>query len=102
MTEQPKPTTKYPEMPITLMVIQDLTKRAEKGLDTYGTLLTADNGRDHLLDAYHEALDLCLYLRAEIERREVEALKDALARAEEVATQLDFLLSLFPTDGEHG
>lgn len=29
----------------------------------------ASNGRDHLVDAYQEALDLAVYLRAEIARR---------------------------------
>lgn len=32
-------------------------------------LVIADNGRDHLVDAYQEALDLAVYLRAEIEKR---------------------------------
>lgn len=41
----------------------------QPGREKYGTDLQASNGRDHLVDAYQEALDLCCYLRALIERR---------------------------------
>lgn len=44
-------------------VIADIQARKEIGLQRYGTLLQAFNGRDALLDAYQEALDLCQYLR---------------------------------------
>ncbi len=44
-------------------VIADIEARKEIGLKRYGTLLQAFNGRDALLDAYQEALDLCQYLR---------------------------------------
>lgn len=39
------------------------------GRQKYGTPLTADNGRDPLVDAYQEALDLVVYLRQAIEER---------------------------------
>jgi len=45
------------------MVIEDMAKRLELGIERYGTGLQADNGRDMLQDAYEEALDLCVYLR---------------------------------------
>lgn len=51
------------------MVIEDMLERKQIGLDRYGTVLQHDNGRDHVIDSYQEALDLCCYLRAEIERR---------------------------------
>lgn len=44
-------------------VVADIEARKEIGLQRYGTLLQAFNGRDALLDAYQEALDLCQYLR---------------------------------------
>lgn len=44
-------------------VIADIEARKAIGLERYGTLLQAFNGRDALLDAYQEALDLCQYLR---------------------------------------
>ena len=51
------------------LVIEDVKQRKESGLKKYGTTLQASNGRDHLQDAYEEALDLCVYLRIELERR---------------------------------
>ena len=51
------------------LVVADMRRRDLIGTLKYGTPLTADNGRDHLQDAYEEALDLAVYLRAEIERR---------------------------------
>ena len=45
------------------LVQKDIEARKQVGLQRYGTLLQANNGRDFLLDAYEEALDLCMYLR---------------------------------------
>ncbi|QFP97694.1 hypothetical protein KNU79_gp06 [Gordonia phage NadineRae] len=49
------------------LVIEDMARRKEFGLAKYGTPLQHDNGRDHLVDAYEEVLDLAVYLRNEIE-----------------------------------
>jgi len=54
---------------ITNLVLADLLARAELGRRRYGVYLQADNGRDALLDAYQEALDLVVYLRQAIEER---------------------------------
>ena len=43
--------------------MDDMAQRLKLGIERYGTGLQADNGRDMLLDAYEEALDLCVYLR---------------------------------------
>lgn len=51
-------------------VLRDLKDRAAGGLLKYGTLLRAHNGRDALVDAYQEALDLAMYLRQAIAERE--------------------------------
>jgi hypothetical protein len=51
------------------LVLADLEERAEAGKVRYGTYLETENGRDALIDAYQEALDLCMYLRQEIEER---------------------------------
>jgi hypothetical protein len=53
------------------MVIQDMHARAELGKQRYGTPLQVGNGRDHLQDAYEEALDLAVYLKGEMESRKV-------------------------------
>lgn len=55
---------------VTGMVLMDLVKRRMAGISKYGTALRTHNGRDALIDAYQEALDLCLYLRQAIEERD--------------------------------
>jgi hypothetical protein len=43
--------------------------RREMGIKKYGVPLQTNNGRDALIDAYQELLDLLVYLRQEIEER---------------------------------
>lgn len=49
------------------LVVEDIKKRKAQGLKKYGVALQPGNGRDALIDAYQEALDLCQYLRQRIE-----------------------------------
>lgn len=56
-------------IPIWSLVIEDMIERDNIGRQRYGTPLQANNGRDALIDAYQEALDLCVYLRQAIEER---------------------------------
>jgi hypothetical protein len=51
------------------LVVADMHERDRIGRERYGTPLRAGNGRDALVDAYQEALDLCVYLRQAIEER---------------------------------
>lgn len=51
------------------LVIADIEERKRVGLERYGVLLQAGNGRDALIDAYQEAMDLTIYLRQFIEER---------------------------------
>lgn len=51
------------------LVIADMHERDQLGRERYGTPLQAHNGRDPLVDAYQEALDLVVYLRQAIEER---------------------------------
>lgn len=44
------------------LVISDMRERDRIGRERYGIPLTSGNGRDHLVDAYQEALDLVVYL----------------------------------------
>lgn len=55
---------------ITPLVMEDLAARDRLGTERYGTGLRAHNGRDALMDAYQEALDLCQYLRQAIYERD--------------------------------
>jgi hypothetical protein len=48
------------------LVHKDLDSRKELGIKKYGVALQPNNGRNSLVDAYEEALDLVVYLRNEI------------------------------------
>ncbi len=50
-------------------VIDDMRERDKLGRERYGVPLTSHNGRDHLIDAYQEALDFVVYLRAWLDER---------------------------------
>lgn len=57
----------------------DMRARDAEGRRKYGTPLQIHNGRDALVDAYQEALDLVVYLRqgiAELERRTMSMIAD--------------------------
>lgn len=66
--DQPLP-TRNESTPIWGLVIADMHERDWIGRERYGTALQAYNGRDALVDAYQEALDLVVYLRQAIEER---------------------------------
>lgn len=68
--EQPKPEEKTPVKFVLDAVVDDLCDRAMAGKKKYGVFLSHNNGRDHLVDAYQEALDLCMYLKAELMKRD--------------------------------
>ncbi len=57
------PSSKRPAS-IAALVLNDMLDRDKIGRERYGTPLTAGNGRNQLVDAYHEALDLAVYLTA--------------------------------------
>jgi hypothetical protein len=72
-----EPSAAVPEPPpcgegevILPLVIQDLEARAMHGKSKYGTLLKSNNGRNALMDAYQEALDLVMYLRQCLEEQD--------------------------------
>lgn len=51
------------------LLLEDIARRKKFGIQKYGTPLQAHNGRDSLMDAYEEVLDLAMYLRQLIEER---------------------------------
>lgn len=59
--------------PIWDLVIEDMQERDRVGRHRYGTPLQINNGRDALVDAYQEALDLVVYLRQAIEERKCKS-----------------------------
>jgi hypothetical protein len=56
--------------PVWDLVHKDIQGREEYGIEKYGTRLQPHNGRDFLVDAYQEALDLVVYLRGAIYERD--------------------------------
>lgn len=52
------------------LVVDDMVSRDAEGRRKYGVPLQPFNGRDPLIDAYQEALDLCVYLRQAIYERD--------------------------------
>lgn len=78
-TEQQRPTINAGPC-IQDLVVTDIQARKAVGLERYGTILQPNNGRDALLDAYQEALDLAVYLK--------QALVEAALAAPPPATPL--------------
>jgi len=81
MNTQPPP-IHTAERPTVDEVIEDLKIRKAMGIKKYGVPLQPSNGRDSLQDAYEEVLDLTLYVKNEIRRRDGIADTIASARAE--------------------
>lgn len=68
-TEQPDPVPND-KPAVWPLVMVDMASRDNLGRKRYGTALQPFNGRDNLRDAYEEALDLAVYLRAAIYERD--------------------------------
>lgn len=51
------------------MVVQDMLARNEEGAKKYNRYLQTDCPDDMLQHAYEEALDLCVYLKTQIEKQ---------------------------------
>jgi hypothetical protein len=66
--QQSKPKGSGPA--ITDLLIRDLSERQAFGTQKYGEPLRAFNGRDPLVDAYQELIDLLLYLRQYLTERD--------------------------------
>lgn len=70
---QPSPINPPITQAVWPLVIADMRKRNDAGIAKYGMPLALNNGRDPLIDAYQEALDLVVYLRQAIEERNTNA-----------------------------
>lgn len=60
---EPPPVNKEELPDVWSLVIQDMKDRNEFGIKKHGVPLKPHNGRYSVIDAYQEALDLCVYLR---------------------------------------
>lgn len=67
---QPSPVSTDRSKSVTDQVVADLQFRRSQGIIKYGRELQSFNGRDALMDAYQEALDLAVYLRQAIMERD--------------------------------
>lgn len=68
MKKQPDP-VKNNNPAIVDLVVTDMLERKRVGIERYGVPLQANNGRNALVDAYEEALDLCMYLKQALEEQ---------------------------------
>lgn len=59
------------DIDIATLVQEDIEKRIQKGEKEYGERLRPFNGRNALLDAYEEVLDLVVYLKQELIEKEL-------------------------------
>lgn len=59
------------DIDIATLVQEDIEKRIQKGEKEYGERLRPFNGRNALLDAYEEVLDLAVYLKQELIEKEL-------------------------------
>ena len=68
----PEPNPRHNDKPaVWELVIQDMRNRDQFGREKYGTALQPFNGRNALVDAYQEVLDLAVYLRQKIYEEEM-------------------------------
>lgn len=56
--------------PICTRVMNDIAARELESQATHGDVLTPQTKKDFLLEAYEEAIDLAMYLKGELMRRE--------------------------------
>lgn len=68
ITDQPPPVPSSGD--VWALVLADMEERRRLGIARYGTPLQPHNGRDALVDAYQESLDLAVYLRQAIAERD--------------------------------
>jgi hypothetical protein len=88
--EQPAPKPNA-GVPVWQLVVDDMLQRDRVGRERYGTPLQPFNGRRSIVDAYQEALDLCVYLRQRIAEDDVERTRRLLP---EEAALLDAVRAL--------
>ena len=73
---------------------QDMRARDAAGREKYGVPLQVHNGRRAIVDAYQEALDLCVYLRQQAERTDAIFWHRMAANAIGTAAAIRYQLAL--------
>lgn len=85
--KEPNPTPND-NLPVWEQVISDMQERNQIGIRRYKTPLQAFNGRNALVDAYQEALDLSVYLKQRIIE---DAVQKPLAIVDYLVSFCDYL-----------
>ena len=70
-TERRRNESAYGKTGVIDLVLADMRERDKIGRERYGVPLAASNGRNHLIDAYQEALDLAAYLAVHLDEHGV-------------------------------
>jgi hypothetical protein len=70
LNEPEPPPSANDKPPVWGLVVEDMRERDRTGRAKYGVPLQPHNGRDALVDAYQESLDLAVYLRQAIYERD--------------------------------
>jgi len=73
-------------------VVKDFCNRSADGAKKYGTLLKTDNGRDALVDAYQEALDLTMYLKQALMEKEARGKEKYIVRVDKVESTISLYI----------
>jgi len=84
--------------PVVDLLIADMRDRDQVGRQRYGTPLTSGNGRDHLVDAFQEVLDACVYLVNDLDEHGVGPslpITSALVPDSKLREQLHVVQQLF-------
>lgn len=80
------------------LVLADIAERKRIGIERYGRALQPHNGRDALVDAYQEVLDLAMYVRQEIEERDDHRAEGAAVEREKIVGYLRYYADLAAPD----
>lgn len=83
---QPKPARSTISQSVTDAVVADMQTRRETGTKKYGVELLTFNGRDALLEAYQESLDLTMYLKQALMERDADGTKKSTSRSGSTGT----------------
>lgn len=82
------------------LMLADMRERDRLGRERYGVRLAAGNGRNHLVDAYQEALDKLAYLAAELDEHDLgpETYPDAARFSKALKWHLHLVQQMFWDD----
>ncbi len=80
-------------------IIADMIARDEYGRKKYKSPLTANNGRDNLVDWYQEALDGLAYARSEIEGGDATGVGE-ISYHVQMSLALDLRMAIYRRDGK--